>query len=131
MLLVSQNYCPKTHPHEVAYEFFPGTPFYCKRYGDETDDGYDFKAVCPTHKGKTQGVNNEAYPPIVNAQFNGVRICGKRGGLPFMNAVRNQDLVTPDSCPSGYLPCGSGQVENTWCVESKTECPVTGIRLIN
>ena len=64
-----------------------------------------------------------------------VTICGRRGGLPFVDARRpNSD----GQCPPGTVPCSrSTSIENTICVEQDSSecgvpdnCPITEIRLV-
>lgn len=54
-----------------------------------------------------------ALQPVIMNQFKGARICGKRGGLPFVNVTR---VEKNGKCPKGTVPCGKFQsAENTVC----------------
>ena len=59
-------------------------------------------------------------------QFKGARICGKRGGLPFVNVTR---VDKNGKCPKGTVACGKFQsAENTVCYpfgELRDACPIT------
>ena len=70
------------------------------------------------------------------SQFDGVRICGKRGGQSFLNTVRpNSNGV----CPGKTIPCSRfTSPENTICVEPSvaengilSDCPITEIKLVD
>jgi len=55
-------------------------------------------------------------------------LCGKRGGLPFLNATR-PDYRT-GKCPDSTLPCSnSTSLENTICYDAtlsrNSQCPIT------
>lgn len=52
--------------------------------------------------------------PFIMRSFEGKLICGKRGGLPFLNVTRPD----PESeiCPNGTSPCSNHtSIENTIC----------------
>ncbi len=81
-----------------------------------------YKGPCPKSKGggsmyscfETQPVN-----PVVQANINGVRICGKRAGDTFTSVKRNVDLHVGGRCPEGYNHCGikAGSPFDTWCIK--------------
>ena len=56
----------------------------------------------------------EAVEPITMRDLGGVIICGKRGGKPFIEAVRpNSEGI----CPDFTLPCSTyTSLENTICM---------------
>ena len=78
----------------------------------------------------------EARDPIKMADLEGVKICGKRGGKPFVDAIRpNSD----GDCPSNTVPCSKfTSPENTICSEAKeldnhstpVDCPITAVKLL-
>ncbi len=58
-------------------------------------------------------------------KFDGKIVCGRRGGSPFLTAIR-PDPITK-LCPDNYEPCSSfTSVENTICYTlDKSNCPIT------
>ena len=73
----------------------------------------------------------EAQHPVIMGQFDGHRICGKRGGDAF------KDVTRPDSsgqCPEDMQPCSSKtSVENTVCYPENDldfSCPITDIDIV-
>ena len=75
--------------------------------------------------------NVPAQSPVIMTQFKGVRICGKRGGLPFLNVTR---VEKNGKCPKGTKACGMlMSAENTVCYpqeEHASSCPITHIDII-
>ena len=74
-------------------------------------------------------------PLIQMTQLEGVTICGRRGGEPFLNTQRPS---SDGLCPGKTVPCSRAtSPENTICVEQKESecgiadnCPITEIRLV-
>jgi hypothetical protein len=81
-----------------------------------------YKGLCA--KGKGGGVMYSCFEtrpqnPVVMANINGVRICGKRDGENFISFKRNIDLQVGGRCAEGFQPCGNtvGSPTNTWCIK--------------
>ena len=72
-----------------------------------------------------------ALSPVIQAQFKGVRVCGTRGGLPFVDAER---VELNGKCPHGTAACSMDTTaENTVCYpaeEHSTKCPITSINVM-
>lgn len=71
--------------------------------------------------------------PFSMHSFDDKMVCGRRGGLPFMKAVRPDQFS--HQCPSGYSPCSiKTKVDNTFCYDStlnrEHECPVTALEIV-
>ena len=73
-------------------------------------------------------------PPLQMTELEGVSICGRRGGLPFVDTLRpNSD----GQCPPNTVPCSRNtSIDNTICVEQDEsecgildKCPITEIWL--
>ena len=98
VIMTSDDRCPQSHEEEVFYELWKGATILC----DCIQREQDHKAFPNTHclKGKNQPHNGDdcweqpPMPPVVQASIHGVRVCGKRGGSSFLNAVRNSNTVT-------------------------------------
>lgn len=68
-------------------------------------------------------------------KLNGHKICGKRGGVSFLNAVRPISSAPKNgkiSCPDGFEPCDpKGNPEFTICrpvaVNGTDFCPITNV----
>ena len=73
-----------------------------------------------------------AKPPVQMGQFNGKRICGKRGGTPFLNATR---VDRNGNCPTGTSPCVlSKSLENRLCYPNdkhSQSCPITDMSIVS
>ena len=77
-------------------------------------------------------------PPIQQEVFFGKRFCGKRGGLPFKDAVRPEDQGNGSfACDSRYPACSAAtSPENTICnAEAATKsaaeaCPITFMAIV-
>jgi hypothetical protein len=72
--------------------------------------------------------------PFKMHTFDGKMICGKRGGRPFLEAIR-PDPVTL-ACPTGTEKCSDQTTaDNTICFDStlykEDECPITKFEFIN
>lgn len=80
--------------------------------------GLEEKCIEWTHHRRHRTCANkiEAQEPIKMADLDGVKICGKRGGKPFVDAIRpNSD----GDCPSNTVPCSAyTSPENTICSEA-------------
>ena len=64
------------------------------------------------------------------ADIDGFKICGKRGGKPFVDAIRPN---SEGACPSNTVKCSPfTSLENTICTEDVDlgDCPVTYLRLL-
>ena len=66
--------------------------------------------------------------------LSGVKICGKRGGKPFKEALR--PTLIDRACPEGTTPCSSATtIENTICISREDKdaglCPITEIKLMD
>ena len=68
---------------------------------------------------------------VIQGQFSGRRVCGKRGGLPFSQVVRPVN----NTCPEGTKPCTNRtSPENTVCYppsEHATKCPINGLNIVD
>ena len=76
-------------------------------------------------------------PPIIQSNIKGIKICGKRRGRNFKNAVRPD--FTTGTCPEEYRACFPmdsenlfPQIQTTTCYhvagdEDEDYCPITGI----
>lgn len=65
--------------------------------------------------------------------FDGRIICGKQGGLAFVEAVRPS--IETKACPDGFEPCSElTSIENTICFDStlpkEDQCPITAFQFI-
>ena len=76
-------------------------------------------------------VELDALSPVIMAQFNGVRICGARDGLPFTEITR---VEKNGKCPTGTTPCNKEtRSEYTICyppTEHLQKCPITQINIV-
>jgi len=67
--------------------------------------------------------------PFGMNNFGGYSICGKRGGLPFVDADR--PISSTGKCAEGLVPCSNHtSVENTICYNNRANmrdevCPIT------
>jgi len=68
--------------------------------------------------------------PVVMADMGGYRVCAKRGGLPFKDAIRVEDS---GKCSDvDFIRCNQGSTkENAICVRKGEKCPVTRIQFVN
>ena len=65
----------------------------------------------------------------------GVKVCGRRGGKPFVDVQRP---TSDGNCPSNTVPCSRAtSPENTICIEANefesgipVDCPITDVKLI-
>ena len=66
--------------------------------------------------------------PVVMTDLGGYRVCAKRGGKPFKDAVR-VDKRGKCKDPS-FVRCHKKSIKksNAICVQKGTKCPVTGIK---
>ena len=83
--------------------------------------------------------NVAASPPQIINRFDGLVICGKRGGYTFENMVRPKDIFNGKyNCPRRHTPCNdnffdvsSSGKDYVVCipegVEKETVCPITSI----
>lgn len=138
MIITTNPYCPSTHPHEVFYDLYQGAYTFC----DCTR--YTGKVYMNDYCRKGRGGRDKnpgcyfvgGMPPVVQAQINGIRVCGQRDGSSFMSVQRNTNLLTGGSCPTGYQSCGSAtpSAENTWCIDATLDknkaCPITSVDVI-
>ena len=128
--MTRQDFCP-AGTEEVFYKPWYGTSLYCvcsrltwtyhsEGYCLRSDDNYRDCMELP------------ALSPVMQAQFNGVRICGTRGGLPFMDVTR---VGKDGKCPKGTTACSAKtSAENTVCyppAEHATSCPITSIDVVS
>lgn len=62
-------------------------------------------------------------PPMMMKTIGEKQICAKRGGVPFVEAIRPVDF---NQCPVGTSPCNpDASPENILCVKEDEECPIT------
>jgi hypothetical protein len=95
MIITTNPYCPSSHPHEVFYDFYQGAYPFCNCLG------YSGKIYMNDfcHKGRGGRDKNpncfyeSAMPPVVQAQINGIRVCGQRDGSTFISVERNTNLI--------------------------------------
>ena len=62
----------------------------------------------------------------------GAKICAKRGGRSFKNALRP---ISDGTCPENSIPCSNvTTLENTICIypneKAQGLCPITEIKLV-
>lgn len=90
-----------------------------------------WEGECPKTDDYDDALNLPALSPVIQAQFNGRRICGSRGGSPFLNVTR---VESNGKCPKGTQACGMGvSAENTVCYppqEHIQKCPITEIDVV-
>lgn len=105
MVVTTDYKCPATHPDEVLYDLWPGATIVCDCI---ERDGQAFRDI-KCSKGK-DGDHNGAWcyeqlpmPPVVQANLNGHRICGKRYGDSYLTTP----VPTNQTCPVGYKVCSS------------------------
>ena len=65
-------------------------------------------------------------------QLNGVRFCGRRGGLPFVDVLRPDPKTL--NCPKGSEPCSNfTKPSNTICMSpdliENGICPITSLEI--
>ena len=131
--------CPSDYPSEVIYDLFMGTRGFC----DCIDRDYQFFLDRQCNKGKNGSEKSAlcyaapGMPPIVQSNIKGIKVCGKRAGRNFRNAVRPD--YTTGNCPEGYRGCYLTPSEDplykeaTICYheendeEEDNHCPITGI----
>ena len=95
----SDRACPKDYPDNVVYEVWPGT----RRMCDCIERSFEFFLDQECEKGKNADHNSDqcydvgGTSPIVQSNLKGVKVCGKRGGLPFLKAIRPD--VNTRECP--------------------------------
>jgi len=76
-------------------------------------------------------VQVDAHTAVRQGQFEGKRICGTRGGVPFVNVTR----VDKDGyCPKNTAPCvPDADPENIVCYDikaGKKNCPITDLKFV-
>ena len=75
--------------------------------------------------------NVPGQPPVIQGQFFGKRVCGKKGGLPFSQVVRPVN----GTCPEQTTPCtNQTSPENTICYppsEHAQKCPINGLNIVD
>jgi hypothetical protein len=75
----------------------------------------------------------QAWPPMALNKLNGSKLCGKRGGTTFVDAVRPVGKVNGTlSCPQTFRPCDpNGDPEFTYCYPMDSpwdqHCPITSV----
>ena len=68
--------------------------------------------------------------PVVMTDLGGYRVCAKRGGLPFKDAVRVN--VEGKCTQAGFKRCNpDSDVDNAFCVAEGTVCPITSVKFVN
>ena len=95
----------------------------------ENHEGECFETEKPDYNGEC--FLTEAAHPVIMGQFDGRRICGKRGGDAF------KDVTRPGSdgqCPEDTLPCSlKTSADNTVCYpkdDLDSSCPITDIDIV-
>jgi len=121
--------------------YFYSKDKYCKsgynRYGSSTStikftsDGYTLR------NWRYSCLTNEPAHPVRMNKLHGYKVCGQRGGTPFVNATRPISVSGNIlKCPDGYLPCDDkGDLDKTICRANTTAasavCPITSIGFNN
>ena len=84
----------------------------------------------------------DSMSPVVQSNLKGVKVCGRRGGKPYLNVTRADSKI--GGCQDGYEPCyqfndsainekQNENLESMICVpEGKKDdpdegCPITGV----
>ena len=112
-----QYQCPESHPEYVAWEVWPGTKGMCDCLEREGNRDYYLNKLCSRkseHRAYEQtwgslkeieiGSNTNAQedencfnvagtPPQIMNRFDGLVICGKRGGYSFKDMIRPTVLI--------------------------------------
>ena len=77
-------------------------------------------------------VDLPAISPVLQAQFQGYRVCGSRDGDSFIDQTRVN--IKDGKCPNGTEPCNrNGSPESTICYtrsEHTQKCPVTSVDIV-
>ena len=119
---------------DVFTAVWPGTSVACDcTEGKNVDDPRMFilGKSCPKSTSVCKSI--QGWPPIRQSVMNGRRICGKRGGESFVEAVRVNAL---GQCPEGLQKCSDKtSMENTVCFDPSVasrddSCPVTMMKLL-
>ena len=138
VVVTSNTTCPASHQHEVFYDYWPGSSIFCDCLKHNGKIKMNVPCKTGKHADNKKCFNVRPMSPIIQAQLNGYRVCGARGGDPFVNATRGISLTQGGLCPSGYKSCGllsSPTPDNTWCVNASLNasavCPITSIQIIN
>ena len=83
IVLTTETFCPETHPSEVLYSVWPGVTQACDCLGRNGEIFPNIKC----DKGHEDAAHNDKdcwdeapAAPIVMAQIDGARVCGRRGG---------------------------------------------------
>ena len=96
-VVTTEPLCPESHPEDLIFEMWPGSRGYLSCFQDESDRRYELRykpgeydvtknrddrfiddnGHCTVRHGKA---------PIFQNRFNGLRYCGKRGELNFLEA---------------------------------------------
>ena len=132
--LTNETYCPSSHPDEFIFHVYPGVTHSCNCIGR---DGTVFRDIyCDKGKNGRHNVpecwDQKAHPAIVQAQINGVRVCAKREGTPYVDVQRSVSLAPGGECPETHIACpgsASSDAANLICVLPNQSglCPITGV----
>jgi hypothetical protein len=128
---------------DAIYKVWPGSVQYCDctRSKDKSVVNYYPNKSCPKKCYDEGGEDctrrtvygcREMQPmwPVVMTDLGGYRVCAKRGGLPFKDAVR---VNAEGKCTkAGFTRCNpDSDVENGFCVAADTVCPITSVKFAN
>jgi len=68
--------------------------------------------------------------PVIMSDLGGYRVCSKRAGLPFKDAVRVNEQGK--CAKKGFKRCNkNSKPENAICVKKDTVCPITSVKFAN
>lgn len=106
---------------EVIYKIWQGTQTMCLCHRDYMDEHR--LGACSSSKSRLNLDFDGSYcaelaalSPVIQAKFGGYRVCGTRGGLPYIDQLRVQ---SSGSCPDGTSPCSlTTSLSNTICYAS-------------
>ena len=138
--VTSDEECPDGH-EAIFYRPWLGTDIYC--ICDAKDKGMATRHMLGECTGFfSNAQNGDKYDcyhlppinPVLQTSFEGVRVCGVRGGLAFHEAVRPRP--EDGKCPEGTEPClgEKSSPENTLCYPPEdldSDCPITHIDVVS
>ena len=109
-----------------------------RRNGKIITPGFKLDRVCDSTErwnARDQGMrcyDVPALPPVIEGQFFNKRVCGQRGGLPFVDTIRPNRNNT---CPEGTSPCSTNTTtQHTVCYppgQFNQSCPITDFNIVD
>ena len=125
VVLSTDGRCPAGSELLMSREW-GGTNTVCVEY--DTIFGWRYwQSYCPRHNDDGHVYRElSALDPVLQTKFDGVTVCGVRGGQSFMEQTRAQKN---GMCPQGTAPCSNvAHPDNIVCLpweDHKDECPLT------